>query len=127
MRNLPLLLPPLLVLSLALPACSLTPKPRAPVEEDAKRFAAAVAMICDVDRLAGLAPDADSLGVGLKRTAWITDKVDNPDAIELRVLLSVKGAADQGRMLRARAKDLCITSCALADALEASDSGGLAP
>ena len=117
---------PLLALASLLSACSSMPEPKAPAE-DQKRFAAAVATMCDVDRLAGLTPDADPLGIGTKRTAWITEKVDNPDAIELRVLLSVKGASDQGHMLRARAKELGVERCALADTLEKTDVGGLSP
>ena len=115
-----------LALAVALSACVATPGPRAP-EPPGQSFAAAVAMMCDVDRQAGLSADADPLGVGARRTAWITDKVDNPDAIELRTLLSVKGAAEQAQMLRARAKGCGVGACALADSLEKNEAGGLSP
>lgn len=120
MRNLAL------ALALALPACTSTPEPRAP-EPPGQSFPAAVAMMCDVDRQAGLSAEADPLGIGAKRTAWITEKVDNPDAIELRTLLSVKGATEQARMLRQHAKGCGVGSCALADSLEKNETGGLSP
>lgn len=119
----PALLP---VLLLALPACAATPEPRLP-EPERKAFSAAVATMCDVDRLAGLSADADPLGVGAARTAWITANVDNPDSIELRTLLSVKGPVDQACMLRDQARELGITRCALADTLEKTGVGGLSP
>jgi hypothetical protein len=115
-------------LALALPllaaACAPVPEAKAP---SGQTFPAAVSLICDVDHLAGLAGDADPLGAGAKRTAWIADHVDNPDAIELRTLMSVKGPADQARMLRDRAKEAGVARCALADALEKGDTGGLSP
>jgi hypothetical protein len=109
-----------------LAACASTPPPKAPAARG-QPFAAAVAMICDVDREAGLSPDANPLGIGIERSAWIADNVDNPDGIELRVLLSVKGAADQACMLRDRATEVGIPRCALADSLASSGIGGLAP
>ena len=113
-------------LAVPLAACRSTPEPRA-AEAPGQSFAVAVAMMCDVDRQAGLSAEADPLGVGAKRTAWITDKVDNPDAIELRTYLSVKGAAEQARMLRARASGCGVGACALADSLEKNETGGLSP
>lgn len=83
-------------------------------------------MMCDVDKLAGLSGEADPISVGQRRTEWISQHVDNPDAIELRTLMSVKGAGEQASMLRDEAKGCGISSCALAGAIEA-DGGGLAP
>jgi hypothetical protein len=124
MRHPSILLAPVLVLTAC---CAATPEAKAPSPEERKAFAVAVTRICDVDRQAGLSPDADPLGVGSKRTAWISANVDNPDAIELRTLMSVKGASDQGGMLREKAKDLGLPSCALADSLVKTGEGGLLP
>jgi hypothetical protein len=119
-----MLLAPVAVLTACCAASPPEPK-MAPAERRA--FTVAVTRICDVDRQAGLSPDADPLGVGSKRTAWISANVDNPDAIELRTLMSVKGASDQGGMLRETAKDLGLPSCALADSLVKTGEGGLLP
>lgn len=109
-----------------LAACTAVPEAKAPPSAG-QSFPAAVSMICDVDRLAGLAADADPLGTGSKRTAWIAEHVDNPDAIELRTLMSVKPPPEQAKMLRDRAKESGLARCALADALEKGDTGGLSP
>jgi hypothetical protein len=87
----------------------------------------ALAQMCDVDHQAGLAPEKDLLGVGAKRTAWIAEHVDNPDIIELRTYMSVKGASDQATLLRACATQAGVPSCALADSLASLNEGGLAP
>jgi hypothetical protein len=102
------------------------PQPKVPCPEE-KAFAAAVSQMCDVDRQAGLSADADPIGVGAKRTAWIAEHVDNPDAIELRVYLGVKGAGDQAVMLRDKARELGVRSCALADSLARTGEGGISP
>jgi len=122
MPNIALLVVPLLLL----PACACLPAPGAQGAQD-KAFAAALGRMCDVDRQAGLLGDADPLGLGAKRTAWITEHVDHPDIIELRVLLSVKDAPEQARMLRDRVKDAGLPGCALADDLARSGEGGLSP
>jgi len=83
--------------------------------------------MCDVDRLAGLSADEDPLGIGGRRTAWLADRIDNPDGIELKTYLSVKGAADQARMLRQSAKEAGLARCALAESLDTQQSGGLSP
>lgn len=116
MKNLPL------VLLLVLPACAM-PEPKAPPPG----LAASVTKICDVDRLAGIDPDRDVLDAGAKRTAYLNEHDQNPDGIELRTLLSVKGASDQAKMLRESAKEAGTTRCALADVLEKTGIGGLAP
>jgi hypothetical protein len=124
MRN--LVVVGLVAVAVQLSACTSTPEPRAP-EPPGQSFAAAMTVMCDVDRQAGLSAETDPLGVGAKRTAWIMDKVDNPDAIELRTLMSVKGAAEQARMLRGGAKGCGVAQCALADSLEKNDVGGISP
>ncbi len=117
-----ILLLPLLTLS----SCVASREPRLP-EPERRAFSAAVASMCDVDRLAGLSADSDPLGVGVARTAWITANVDNPDSIELRTLLSVKGPVEQAGMLRDQAKELGLPRCALADTLEKTGVGGISP
>lgn len=84
-------------------------------------------MICDVDRLASIAGEDNPLGVGVQRTAWIAEHVDNPDAIELRTLMSVKDAGAQAKMLREQAAAAGVARCALADSMERSGMGGLSP
>jgi hypothetical protein len=121
MRTLALLLVPLFPLT----AC-MTPEAKSPTPEE-REFAAALAKMCDVDRQAGLEGSADLLGLGPKRTAWITENVVQPDIIELRTLMSVKGAPEQAVMLRARVKDACLQGCALADSLAKTGEGGLSP
>jgi hypothetical protein len=123
MRHLPLLA---LTLPLALAACA-APCPPKPAPSGGQSFEAALGVICDVDRLAGLRSDADPLGVGNKRSSWLAAHADNPDAIELRTLMSVKGPADQAQMLRDQAKAHGVARCALADELEKSGVGGLSP
>lgn len=107
-------------------ACGPMPDAKAPAPTG-QTFPQAVAMMCDVDKLAGTSADADPLGVGQKRSEWLGEHVENPDGIELRTLLSVKGAAEQGQMLRAKAKTVGLPACALADALEKDGAGGLSP
>jgi hypothetical protein len=123
MRQILLVLVPLLTLA----ACHGTPEAHTPTTPDERAFATALVKMCDVDRQAGLAATGDPLGVGAKRTAWITENVGNPDVIELRTLMSVKDPADQACMLRDRAKEMGITSCALAETLARTNEGGLAP
>lgn len=121
----------LLPFALALAACALAacaaPCPPKPAPSGGQSFEAALGVICDVDHLAGLRPDADPLGVGNQRSSWLAAHADNPDAIELRTLMSVKGPADQAQMLREQAKSHGVVRCALADELEKSGVGGLSP
>lgn len=121
----PQLLFPLLLLT-SLSGCSQAPEAKVPAP-GGQTFPEAVAMMCDVDRRAGLDPEADPISVGQMRSAWIAEHVESPDGIELRTMLSVKGAAEQGAMLREEAKKAGIARCALADALEADGTGGLSP
>jgi hypothetical protein len=116
----------LLPLVLVLAACAAPPPPK-PASTGGQSYEAALGLICDVDRLAGLRPDADPLGVGNLRSSWLAAHADNPDAIELRTLMSVKGPGDQAQMLREQAKSHGVARCALADELEKSGIGGLAP
>ncbi|APR85630.1 Hypothetical protein A7982_10979 [Minicystis rosea] len=117
------------VLLLSIPwlvvACSNTP-PQTP-SSSGQSFPQAVTMICDVDRLAGVIAESDPLGAGAKRSAWLAAHVESPDGIELKTLMCVKGAADQAKMLRERAHEVGVSKCALADALEKTGEGGLAP
>jgi hypothetical protein len=111
---------------LAAAGCN-APPPAAPPQPVGQTFPQAVSMMCDVDRLAGLAPEEDPIGAGTQRTAWIQTHVENPDAIELRTYMSVKGAAEQAEMLRCNAKEVGLKSCRLADSLEQHAAGGLSP
>jgi hypothetical protein len=117
--------PILLAVVLPLVGCHAVPaaQPLAPSQP----FARAVTMMCDVDKLAGLTSGDDPLALGRQRSAWISDHVDNPDAIELRTLMSVKGAAEQATMLREHAKGAGVLRCALADDLDRTGVGGVVP
>jgi hypothetical protein len=111
---------------LALAACYTTP-PRCLTPQEEHAFAEALGRMCDVDRQAGLGAESDPLALGPKRTAWITENVPNPEVIELRVLMSVKGAPEQATMLRDRVQALGLKSCPLADSLAKTGEGGLSP
>ena len=123
----PLPLPALCLL--LLPACTRAAEPAACPAPTASglTYAAAVGLMCDVDQKAGISGEADLVGAGVQRTAWMMEHADHPDAIELRVLLSVKEPAEQARMLREEAKGVGLKTCALADTLEKSSGGGIAP
>jgi hypothetical protein len=107
-------------MSMSTPESKLSPS-------EQRAFAAGVARMCDVDRQGGLTTDADPLTLGQRRTAWIADHVESPDVIELRTLMSVKGAADQACMLRDKAAELGVLRCPLADTLAKTGEGGLSP
>ena len=111
----------------ALPACLVMPEAKGPSPEDRLAFTAALIKMCDVDRQAGLTPEAEPIALGAKRTAWITENVGNPDIIELRTLMSVKGAPDQATMLRERVKEAGLKDCPLAETLARTGEGGLSP
>ncbi|KYF69800.1 hypothetical protein BE15_01790 [Sorangium cellulosum] len=119
------MLSPLLLLPF-FPACGPAPEAKTPAS-GGQTFPEAVAMMCDVDRLAGLDAEADPISVGQGRSAWLAEHVESPDGIELRTMLSVKGAAEQGGMLRDEARKVGLSRCALADALERDGTGGLSP
>ncbi|WP_437606140.1 hypothetical protein WMF20_34705 [Sorangium sp. So ce834] len=104
------------------------PAPEAKTKAPAgQTFPEAVAMMCDVDGRAGLDAEGDPISVGQMRSAWIAEHVTNPDGIELRTMLSVKGAAEQGAMLREEAQRAGLTRCALAASLAEDGTGGLSP
>ncbi|WP_437765497.1 hypothetical protein WMF27_29630 [Sorangium sp. So ce281] len=115
-----------LLLLTPLSGCSQAPEAKAPAP-GGQTFPESIAMMCDVDRRAGLDAEADPISVGQMRSAWIAEHVESPDGIELRTVLSVKGAAEQGAMLREEARKAGLARCALADSLEADGTGGLSP
>ena len=117
------LLPLSAALLLACAPAQTPPQPAA----SGQSFEDAMKAMCDVDRLAGLAGNSDPLTLGQRRTAWINAHVENPDGIELRTLVSVKGAADQAKMLREKATGCGVARCALADSLERDGDGGISP
>lgn len=119
-----------LVLAAPLLACAPAPRapaPRAPAPPPSQSFAEALRLVCDVDRAAGLAPSDDPLALGRARSAWVAAHVENPDAIELVTIASVKGATEQASLLREKARYEGLGRCALADAVEADEAGALAP
>lgn len=100
-------------------------EPKEP-EFQGQSYADALKVICDVDKRGAVATD-DPFEASRKRTEIIQAQVENPDAIYLRTMLSVKGAAEQGAELRKEAIDAGLKECALADDLEKTGIGGLAP
>jgi hypothetical protein len=102
-------------------------EPVAPGPSSKHSFPEAMKMLCDVDKLANLSPDDDLLEIGRKRSAWLSDEVDNGDFSEFRTLVSVKGPEDQVVKIRSKAKELGITACPLADSIEANPTGVLVP
>ncbi len=116
----------LTLLALASACGTSAPPPEAP-PPGTQTFSQAIQMICDVDKLAGLSADEDPLAIGQKRTEWINDRIDNPDGIEFRTLISVKSPDDQAKAIRAKAKEVGLDKCALADSIEQTSTGGLSP
>ena len=116
----------LAALVLVMAACGPVPRPPE-AATPSPPYAAAIATLCDVNRLAKLSPDEEPLAVGQKRSQWVAAQTDNPDAIEFETRMSVKGAAEQGEMLREEALAVGLRHCALADALEHSGMGGRSP
>jgi hypothetical protein len=114
------------VLSVLGLGCAPPPKPPA-AAPPGQSFAEAVRLICDVDRVAGLAPGDDPIAIGRSRSEWLAEHVDNPDGIELKTLLSVKTAQEQAVAIRQQAKELGMGSCAVADSMEQTAMGGLSP
>lgn len=84
-------------------------------------------MLCNVDQLAKLSPEDDLLEIGRKRSAWLSDEVDNGEFSEFRTLVSVKGPEEQVSKIRSRAKECGIEKCALADSIEKEPTGVLVP
>ena len=101
------------------------PPPEAPTPGPAYRQA--IEIICDVDRRAGLSDEEAPLEIGQKRSAWIAEHVEEPDAIYFRTMLSVKGPQEQSRMLRDEARKVGVARCALADSLQRDGTGGISP
>jgi hypothetical protein len=98
-----------------------------PAASSSQTYAQAIQIICDVDRLAGLSDDQDPLAIGQKRTEWLSGRIDNPDGIYFRTVLSVKGPEDQATTLRQEAQQVGLPGCALADSIEQRAAGGLSP
>lgn len=84
-------------------------------------------MLCNVDELASLSADENPLEIGQQRSQWLSDQVDNPDFIEFRTLISVKGPDEQARRIRSKAKEVGVAACPLADSIETSSAGGILP
>jgi hypothetical protein len=105
--------------------CAQRVEPQTP-DPSGQTYAQAIAMICDVDRLAGLSDD-DPLSLGQRRSAWLGEHVNNADGIYFRTTLSVKGADDQAKALRDEARRVALEKCGLADSIEQQGAGGISP
>lgn len=116
------------VLSIAFAGCG-NEKPAATASEYKEKhsFPEAMKMLCDVDQLAQLKPEDDLLEIGRKRSAWLSDTVENSDFIEFRTLVSVKGPDEQVSTIRTKAKEVGIDKCPLADSIQAEPTGVLVP
>jgi hypothetical protein len=87
------------------------------VPETGTSFAEGLRRLCEVDRRAGLDPDADPVTVEGERYDWALSHVENPDVIEMVTLMRVKSNAERVHMLRAGSSEAGVASCPLADAL----------
>jgi hypothetical protein len=116
------------VLAIGLVACGAEkPAPAAPVPTSKHTFPEAMKMLCNVDQLASLSPDDDLLEIGRKRSAWLSDEVDNGDFSEFRTLVSVKGPEEQAAKIRAKAKEVGVDKCPIADSIAENPTGVLVP
>ena len=118
----------LVVISVWLWGCSgEQPMAVTPAQTSKHSFTEAMKMLCNVDQLANLSADEDLLTIGQKRSAWLSDQVDNGDFIEFRTLVSVKGPDEQVQRVRAKAKEVGVEPCPLADSIEVNPTGVLIP
>lgn len=116
------------ILSLALVCCAAqNPAPVAPGPSSKHSFPEAMKMLCNVDQLAKLSPEDDLLEIGRKRSAWLSEEVDNGDFSEFRTLVSVKAPEEQVAKIRTKAKEVGIGNCPLADSIEKEPTGVLVP
>ncbi len=113
----------IVVLSLG---CSSTPKPRAPAQEG-QSYEEAIALVCEVDKQAGIQSDADLITLGQERTSFVKAHVENPDGIYFVTLASVKTPQEQAAALREEAQKTGLRGCPLSDNLERDGAGGLSP
>lgn len=90
-------------------------------------YAQAIALMCDVDKLGNIEPGDDLLGVGKKRSDWLEGRLENPEGIYFRTLISVKTAEEQAGALRDEAKKSGLAGCALSEALLRDGMGGFVP
>jgi hypothetical protein len=103
------------------------PTPESTPQPAGQSFPEAMNILCNVDRLASLSTEEDPFAIGQQRSAFLSDRIENPDGIEFRTIVSVKGPDEQAKAIRAKAKQVGVDPCPLADAIEASPTGGLAP
>jgi hypothetical protein len=106
-----------LALGTAVLACA-RPAPEQP-EYQGQSYREALRKICKVDELAGLASEEDPLEKSQKREDWLSEQVENPDAIYFRTMLKVQSAEEKSAALRAEAKKSGLDGCPLADAIAA--------
>lgn len=99
----------------ALYACAPAPSKE---PEAGTSFREGLSRLCDVDRRAGLDPDADPISIESARYDWALGHVENPDIIELVTLMRVKTDTQRVEMLRTASTEAALTDCALADAIE---------
>jgi hypothetical protein len=107
-----------LVVTLGLCACAEAPcpEPAAP-DTSGQSYREAIALMCDVDRRAGIDETTDPLERAGIRSDYIQTHVKNADGIEYRTYFSVKPSTDQAKSLDDEAKGVGITRCALASTL----------
>jgi hypothetical protein len=121
-------LAPLALLALLALGCGASqPAPEPPPATTGQSFPQAMNLLCNVDKLANLTTEEDPFAIGQQRSAWLAERIENPDGIEFRTIVSVKGPDEQAKAIRKKAKEVGVDPCPLADAIEASPTGGLAP
>ncbi len=96
-------------------ACS---APTAQEPEADAEYARSMSQVCEVDKMAGLNPENNLIGIDGERHDWLIENVRHPDAIELITLLRVESAAKRAQMLREATKRADLRQCSLADFYE---------
>src|SRR5688572_28945501 len=106
-----------LLLGLCMPALACArPAPQTP-EYQGQSYREALRKICKVDELAVLGTEADPLEKSQMREDWLTEQVENLDAIYFRTLLKVQSAEEKSAALRAEAKKSGLDGCPLTDTI----------
>ncbi len=109
-------------LAVLLAACGQSPPPKSPPAE-AQSYEAAVRILCDVDRLAGVDAD-DVLDAEAKRTEYLVDHIENGDGIYLLTLFRTRDPQGQVELLGAAVAETKAGECPLLVSLRPVASGG---
>ena len=110
-------------------ACAPGPPPAAPAQtpvNESQSYAAAVQLICDVDRLAAVDPN-DALSLEAKRSDYLMEHLHNGDGIYLVTLYRVKDAKERSTLLAEAVADTKLPACTLLTTLQREASTAVEP